>query len=138
MASFVEVHITSISVQALDSSEFPKNGSSNETCFIVFHLKNSIFSRGFSIMSVISPSVGSLPNSCSSFSFPLLNLLSSATLLRGSLTILPCSAIACKMVCLIRQTAYEMNLNPLVSSNLFAAFISPRFPSLIRSGSASH
>ena len=38
------------------------------------------------------------------------------------------------MDCLIHQTAYEMNLKPLVSSNLFAALINPKLPSFIRSG----
>ena len=45
--------------------------------------------------------------------------------------------IARKIACLIHQTAYEMNLNPRVSSNLLAARINPRFPSLTRSGKES-
>ena len=56
----------------------------------------------------------------------------------GNLTILPCVARACKILCLIHQTAYEINLNPLVSSNLSAALISPRFPSLMRSCRGNH
>ena len=36
--------------------------------------------------------------------------------------------------CRIHQTAYEINLKPLVSSKRFAAFIRPKFPSLIKSG----
>ena len=45
-----------------------------------------------------------------------------------------CSARAWSMDWRIHQTAYEMNLNPRVSSNFSAALISPRLPSLIRSG----
>ena len=37
------------------------------------------------------------------------------------------------MDCLIHHTAYEINLNPLVSSKRSAAFINQRFPSLIKS-----
>ena len=45
-------------------------------------------------------------------------LLIDPILFSGSLTILDCSASACNMDCLIHQTAYEINLKPLVSSNL--------------------
>ena len=51
-----------------------------------------------------------------------------------NLTILDCSAIACIMDWRIHHTAYEINLKPRVSSNRWAALISPRFPSLMRSG----
>jgi hypothetical protein len=44
-----------------------------------------------------------------------------------------CSASACRIACRIHHTAYEMNLIPFVSSNLWAARMSPRFPSLMRS-----
>jgi len=64
----------------------------------------------------------------------LLILLIDPILLSGNLTIRDCSAKACKIDWRIHQTAYEINLNPLVSSKRFAAFISPRFPSLIKSG----
>jgi hypothetical protein len=46
-----------------------------------------------------------------------------------------CSARAWRIAWRIHQTAYEMNLMPFVSSNLWAARMSPRFPSLIRSAS---
>ena len=46
-----------------------------------------------------------------------------------------CSASAWRIAWRIHHTAYEMNLIPFVSSNLCAARISPRLPSLIRSDS---
>jgi hypothetical protein len=55
--------------------------------------------------------------------------------LSGTRTMRDCSASACRIACRIHQTAYEMNLIPLVSSNFRAARISPMFPSLIRSES---
>src|SRR6266581_5384412 len=45
------------------------------------------------------------------------------------------SASSCRIAWRIHQTAYEMNLMPLVSSNLWAARIRPRLPSLIKSES---
>jgi len=90
-----------------------------------------------STSSEISSAVGGLSNFCSKIAYALLILFMDPILLSGSLTILDCSANACKIDCLIHQTAYDINLNPLVSSNLFAALISPRLPSLIRSGRVS-
>ena len=45
-----------------------------------------------------------------------------------------CSARAWSMDWRIHHTAYEMNLNPRVSSNFSAALIRPRLPSFMRSG----
>src|SRR5207247_4508517 len=53
----------------------------------------------------------------------------------GALEMRACVAIACMIVFFKQQTAYEMNLMPLVSSNLWAARIRPRLPSLIKSES---
>src|SRR5207249_7542417 len=53
----------------------------------------------------------------------------------GTRTMRDCSASACRIAWRIHQTAYEMNLMPLVSSNLWAARIRPRLPSLIKSES---
>jgi hypothetical protein len=77
---------------------------------------------------------GSRSNSCSSLLNALLILLSDPTWFRGNLTIRDCSASACRIDWRIHQTAYEINLKPRVSSNLLAALINPRFPSLIKSG----
>jgi len=44
-----------------------------------------------------------------------------------------CSASAWRMAWRIHHTAYEMNLMPFVSSNLWAARMRPRLPSLMRS-----
>ena len=82
----------------------------------------------------ISSALGGLSWDCSKNAYVLLILLMEPILFKGSLTILDCSASAWRIDCLIHQTAYEMNLKPLVSSNLCAAFIKPRFPSLIKSG----
>ena len=55
--------------------------------------------------------------------------------LSGTRTMRLCSASACRIAWRIHHTAYEMNLIPFVSSNLCAARIRPRLPSLIRSES---
>src|SRR5688500_17981819 len=95
---------------------------------------SATLSSGRSRTAESSSALGSLSYSCSRREYALLILLSDPTWLSGSRTIRDCSANACRIDWRIHHTAYEMNLKPLVSSNLFAALIKPRLPSLIRSG----
>src|SRR5437016_8349971 len=88
-----------------------------------------------SIPSAISSTVGSRPSSWSSEAERLPMRCSVPARFSGTRTMRDCSASACRIACRIHHTAYEMNLIPLVSSNLWAARIRPRFPSLIRSDS---
>ena len=66
----------------------------------------------------ISSAEGALSCACSRNAYVLFILLIEPILFKGSLTILDCSAKACRIDCLIHHTAYEINLNPRVSSNL--------------------
>src|SRR3989475_7153625 len=92
-------------------------------------------SSEMSIPSAISSTVGSRPSSCSSAEerFPM--RCSVPARFNGTRTMRDCSASAWRIAWRIHQTAYEMNLMPLVSSNLCAARIRPRLPSLIKSES---
>ena len=89
--------------------------------------------RVMSIPSAISSTVGSRPSSCSSAVERLPMRCSVPARFSGTRTMRLCSASACRIAWRIHQTAYEMNLMPLVSSNLCAARMRPRLPSLIRS-----
>ena len=100
-------------------------------------MASSTLSSGMSITSEISSTDGRRSFSCSNFVNMRLILFIDPSWFNGSLTIRLCSAIACRILWRIHQTAYEMNLNPLVSSYFSAAFISPTLPSLMRSGSDS-
>src|SRR5690606_1731805 len=64
----------------------------------------------------------------------LLILLIEPILFKGKRTIRDCSANAERIDWRIHHTAYEINLNPRVSSKRCAALIKPKFPSLIKSG----
>ena len=86
------------------------------------------------MLSAISSTLGLRSFSCSNLLYARLILLTEPTWFMGILTILLCSAIACRILCLIHHTAYEINLKPRVSSNFSAALMRPRLPSLIRSG----
>ena len=88
-------------------------------------------------MSANSSVLGLRSCSCSNLMIALDILLTALTWLSGRRTRRLCSAKACRMVCLIHHTAYEMNLNPRVSSNFSAALMSPMLPSLMRSGNVS-
>src|SRR5256885_13169964 len=92
-------------------------------------------SSEMSIPSAISSTVGSRPSSCSSAEerFPM--RCSVPARFNGTRTMRDCSASAWRLAWRIHQTAYEMNLLPLVSSNLCAPRIRPRLPSLIKSQS---
>ena len=92
-----------------------------------------IFSSSMLVAIESSWTDGRLWCSCSNLLISWLILLSEPTWLRGKRTILLCSAIAWRMLWRIHHTAYDMNLNPRVSSNFCAALISPMFPSSIRS-----
>ena len=81
----------------------------------------------------ISFSLGERSISASNFSAVFVILLIVPTRFSGNRTIRECSARACRIDCLIHQTAYEINLNPRVSSNRPAALINPKLPSLIKS-----
>jgi len=58
--------------------------------------------------------------------------------LEGARTSLLFSSKAWRIACFIRHTAYEISLNPFVSSKRLAAFIKPIFPSLIKSPRGNH
>src|SRR5437773_8103010 len=88
-----------------------------------------------SIPSAISSTVGSRPSSCSSEAERLPMRCSVPARFNGTRTMRDCSARAWRIAWRIHHTAYEMNLIPFVSSNLWAARIRPRLPSLIRSES---
>src|SRR5690554_2085334 len=83
----------------------------------------------------ISSAEGGRSLDCSNNAYILLILLIEPILFNGKRTIRDCSANADKIDWRIHQTAYEINLKPRVSSNLFAALIKPKLPSLIKSGS---
>src|SRR6185312_235862 len=109
------------------------NGASMDTWRPELLNVSDILSTVVSSMSASSSGDGSRSYSCSSFENALLILLSEPTWFNGKRTMRDCSAIACNMDWRIHQTAYDINLKPLVSSKRFAAFIKPRLPSLIRS-----
>src|SRR5207249_580753 len=88
-----------------------------------------------SIPSAISSTVGSRPSSCSSEAERLPMRCSVPARFNGTRTMRDCSARAWRIAWRIHHTAYEMNLIPFVSSNLWAARIRPRLPSLIKSES---
>src|SRR5437899_3363339 len=99
---------------------------------------DSVFATSSSEMSIpsaISSTVGSRPSSCRSEAERLPMRCSVPARFSGTRTMRDCSASACRIAWRIHQTAYEMNLMPLVSSNLWAARIRPRLPSLIKSES---
>ena len=109
----------------------------SEICLPDTFIVSVILSRDISKSVAISSTDGSRSCSCSKRWKALFILFNAPTWFRGSRTIRDCSANACKIDCRIHHTAYEMNLNPLVSSNFSAALIKPRLPSSIRSGSES-
>lgn len=136
----VESAIGESSLTSTSSSELSSpstNGASTDMCRPDILIVSDILSIGRSSSSASSSAEGRRSFSCSNRENALLILLSDPTWLSGSRTMRDCSASACRMDCLIHHTAYEMNLNPRVSSNFSAALISPRFPSLMRSGSDS-
>ena len=110
-------------------------GASTLTCRVSTFSTSSIFSCGMSVFSAISSMLGRRSFSCSNLFSMCFILFTLPTWLSGRRTTRLCSAMACRMLCLIHHTAYEMNLKPRVSSNFSAAFSSPMLPSLMRSGS---
>src|SRR5436309_5186804 len=99
---------------------------------------DSVFATSSSEMSIpsaISSTVGSRPSSCRSEAERLPMRCSVPARFSGTRTMRDCSASACRIFFFKQKTAYEMNLMPLVSSNLWAARIRPRLPSLIKSES---
>jgi RNA polymerase sigma factor (sigma-70 family) len=91
--------------------------------------------KGMDISIASSACVASRPSSCSMELAHFPSLCTAPARLSGTRTIRDCSASAWRIACRIHHTAYEMNLMPLVSSNLCAARMRPRLPSLIRSES---
>ena len=92
-----------------------------------------IFSSSSLVISDSSDTEGWRWFSCSNLFISWLILLSEPTWFNGRRTMRLCSAMAWRMLWRIHHTAYEMNLNPRVSSNFCAALIRPILPSSIKS-----
>ena len=94
-SAFGESLFTSTSKRLLSSPS--TKGASTETCLHDTLRVSAIFSLGISRISASSSGEGILSFSCSNFERALFILFSEPTWLSGSLTILDCSASACRM-----------------------------------------
>src|SRR6202000_1752914 len=104
------------------------NGASNDKCLPELARESVIFSTLVSRSSASSSGVGGRSNCFSSLDDDFRFLFIDPTWLSGKRTILDWSATADNIDWRIHQTAYDMNLNPLVSSKRLAALIKPRLP----------
>ena len=114
-----------------EESSLPPKGASTDEAFNDAVIVSETLYSDISNAAEISSCVGILSKSCSNLPTTLFIFPNTPTWFSGILIILDFSERASSIDCLIHQTAYEINLNPLVSSNFLAAFIKPTLPSFI-------